>query len=308
MTAPQFSRPGAIDLSGLRKPASPSGGPAPAGGPPGNFAFDVVGEESLRTDVIDRSMSVLVLANFWSEQVPASVEINATLTKLSTEFGGRFLFARINVDAQPELAEALRIPQLPLVVAALRGQLAPLVQDSVPEAEMRTILEQVIQAAVANGVAGVSPPLSQAEDSDDDAAEPPSKYPEAEAALMSGDLDTAIAEYQKALNSAPADAEASLGLAQARLLKRTTDVDPVGARAAAAASPDDLDAQILVADIDLLGGHVDDAFARLIDLVRRTRDDNRDAARKHLIELFNVVGDADPRVGKARSMLASALF
>jgi putative thioredoxin len=253
-------------------------------------------------------MSVLVLANFWSEKVPASVELNATLTKLSDEFGGRFLFARINVDDQPELAEALRIPQLPLVVAALRGQLAPLMQDAVPEAEMRPILDQVIQAAVANGVAGVSPPVSQPQEPAEDDAEPPSRYPEAEAALMSGDFETAIAEYQKALNTAPADSEASLGLAQAQLLKRTADVDTVAARAAAADHPDDLEAQILVADLDLLGGHVDDAFGRLIDVVRRTRDDDRDAARKHLIELFNVVGDADPRVGKARSMLASALF
>jgi putative thioredoxin len=307
MTVPQFSRPGAIDLSGLRQQAPP-GGSAPAGGPPGSYAFDVVGEESLRTDVIDRSMSVLVLASFWSDQVAASVEINTTLTKLSDEFGGRFLFARINVDTQPELAEALRIPQLPLVVAALRGQLAPLVQDAVPEAEMRTILEQVIQAAVANGVAGVSPPVSQPQDSDDEPAEAPAKYPEAEAALMAGDVDTAIAEYEKVLNVAPGDAEAALGLAQAQLLKRTSNVDPAEARAAAAEHPDDVAVQSLVADIDLLGGHVDDAFARLIDVVRRTRDDDRDAARKHLIELFSVVGDADPRVGKARSMLASALF
>jgi putative thioredoxin len=307
MTVPQFSRPGAIDLSGLRASAPPAGTPPAAGS--ASFAFDVLGEQALRTDVIERSLSVLVLASFWSESVPASVEINATLTKLANEFGGRFLFARINVDTQPELAEALRIPQLPLVVAALRGQLAPLIQDPLPEAEMRTVLEQVIQAAVANGVAGVSPPVgSPAEPSDEDAAEPPSMHPEAEAALMSGDLDTAIAQYENALSAAPADQEASLGLAQAHLLKRTQGVDPVAARAAAADQPDDVAAQALVADLDLVGGHVDDAFARLIDVVRRTSGDDRDAARKHLIELFNVVGDADPRVGKARSMLASALF
>jgi putative thioredoxin len=307
MTVPQFSRPGAIDLSGLRQQTPPAG-TAAQGGAPGSYVFDVVGEESLRTDVLERSMSVLVLVNFWSEQVPASVELNTTLTSLSDEFAGRFVLARVDVDAHPELAEALRIPQLPLVVAALRGQLAPLLQDAVPEVEMRPVLEQVIQAAVANGVAGVSPPVSRPADDGDEAAEPVSKHPEAEAALMSGDLDTAVAEYQKALNAAPADAEAALGLAQAQLLKRTSTVDPAAARAAAAESPDDIAAQTLVADIDLLGGHVDDAFARLIDVVRRTRDDDRDAARKHLIELFNVVGDADPRVGKARSMLASALF
>jgi putative thioredoxin len=307
MTSPQFSRPGAIDLSGLRSSAPPAGAQASrAGG--GSFAFDVVGEEQLRSDVIERSLSVVVLASFWSAAEPASVEINATLTKLSDEFGGRFVFARIDVGSQPELAEALRIPQIPLVVAALRGQLAPLIQDPLPETEMRAVVEQVLQAAVANGVAGVSPPVGAPDPVADQADEPESRHPEADAALMSGDLDTAIAEYEKALGAAPTDADAALGLAQAQLLKRTRGVDPVAARAAAADRPDDIAAQALAADLDLLGGHVDDAFARLIDVVRRTDGDDRDTARKHLIELFAVVGDADPRVGKARSMLASALF
>ena len=105
-------------------------------------------------------MQVVVLVSFWSDEAPASVEINATLTKLADEYAGRFVFARVDVGAQPELAEALGIPQVPLVVAALRGQLAPLVQDPLPEAEMRSVIDQVLQAAAANGVAGVSAPVA----------------------------------------------------------------------------------------------------------------------------------------------------
>lgn len=309
MTAPQFSRPGAIDLSALRGPATPAGAP-PASGGTGSFAFDVTSEQSLRADVLERSLTVVVLVSFWSPAVPASVELNRVLTALSEEFGGRFVLARVDVDAQAALADALRVPEPPLVVAALRGQLAPLVQDALPAAEMRAVVEQVLQAAVANGVTGVSPPLAApiGEEEGDADGEPPSRHPEAEAALMAGDVDLAITEYEKALAAAPADADAALGLAQARLLKRAQGVDLATARAAAAERPDDVEAQLLAADLDLLGGHVEDAFARLIDLVRRTRDDDRDAARKHLVELFNVVGDADPRVGRARSALASALF
>jgi putative thioredoxin len=310
MTVPQFSRPGAIDLSALRKPAATAARSAGGPGSGGSYDFDVVGEQALRADVVEKSMSVVVLVSFWSAEVPASVEINATLTRLADEFGGRFLFARVDVGSQPELAQVLGIPQVPLVVAALRGQLAPLVQEPLPEAEMRLILDQVLQAAAANGVAGVADPVPAPAGEPDDGVpqEAPSRYPEAEEALLSGDLDAAIEGYRAALTSAPGDAEATVGLARAQLLKRTRDVDAVAARAAAAASPDDLAAQTLVADIDLLGGHVEDAFSRLIELVRRTGDGDRDAARRHLVEMFGIVGDDDPRVARARQQLASALF
>jgi putative thioredoxin len=312
MTVPQFSRPGAIDLSALR-PAAAAAGPVGDGAAaePGSFTIDIVGEESLGADVLDRSMSVVVVVSFWSSQAPASMEINATLSTLADEFGGRFVFARVDVGAQPELAQALRIPQVPLVVAALRGQLAPLIQDPLPLAEMRSVLQQVLQAAAANGVTGVAAPVSAATQvpaEEAEAAEPEAKYPAAEDALMAGDYDTAIAEYEAALMALPNDEEATFGLAQAELYRRTSDVDAAAARTAAADNPADIDAQILVADLDLLGGHVDDAFARLVDLVRATSGDDRDRVRKHLVSMFTIVGDADPRVGKARSTLASALF
>jgi putative thioredoxin len=313
MTVPQFSRPGAIDLSALTRPAGQSGSAGAPGGPGGGgrFDVDVVGEEGMRRDVIERSLSMLVLASFWSPEVPASVEINDTLSRLADEFGGRIVVARVDVSSQPELGQALGVREIPLVVAVMRGQLAPIMQDPVPEAELRPILQQLVQAAAANGVTGVSPPLSAGaadEPAAEDDVEPEPAYPAAEEALLSGDVEKAIEEYEAVLRAAPADQEAALGLARAMLLKRTQGVDLAAARKAAADDPDDIDAQLLVADLDLLGGLVDDAFSRLIDLVRQTSGDDRDRVRTHLIELFGVVGDDDPRVGKARAMLASALF
>lgn len=316
MSAPQFSRPGAVDLSSLRRPAAPTAGStagprgtASSGAPPGSGAYvvEVDSEAALRRDVVERSLSVVVLVSFWSPAEPSSVEINATLARLSDEFAGRFLLATVDVGAHPELAQVLGIPQVPLVVAALRGQLAPLLQDPLPEPQMRTLVEQILQAAVANGVSGQAEPVGGVP-AEPELVEPPAKYPAAEEALMRGDLDAAISAYSDALRTSPADEEATLGLAQATLLKRTSGVDPQAARAAAAQRPDDVDAHLLVADLDLVGGHVEDSFSRLIDLVRRASGDDRDRARRHLVELFGVVGDADPRVARARSQLASALF
>lgn len=316
MTVPQFSRPGAVDLSALRQPATATGPGAAAGGSgPGSGAYvvEVADEQSLRTDVVDRSLSVVVLVSFWSAAEPASVEINATLSRLADRFEGRFVLATVDVGSLPELGQALGIPQVPLVVAALRGQLAPLIQESLPEAEMQAMVEQVLQAAVANGITGRADPLGPARGAATDGEEvlpeePPSRFPAAEEALMSGDLDTAVAAYEEALASAPGDPEALLGLAQSKLLKRTAGLDLAAVREAAAQGPNDVAAQALAADLDLMGGHVEDAFGRLIDLVRRTSGDERDAARRHLVDLFAVVGDADPRVLRARQQLASALF
>jgi putative thioredoxin len=141
---------------------------------------------------------------------------------------------------------------------------------------------------------------------DEEAVDP--RYAPAQDALEAGDIDAAVAEYQKLVDANPADAEAAAGLAMAKVLQRTQGVDLNAARAAAAASPDDVAAQIMVADLDLLGGHVEDSFARLVELVRRTSGDERNAAREHLIGLFAAVGNDDPRVLKGRQALASALF
>jgi putative thioredoxin len=143
-------------------------------------------------------------------------------------------------------------------------------------------------------------------DGDEERVDP--RYAAAQDALARDDIEGAVAEYQRLVDANPADTEAAAGLAMARVLQRTHDVDPASARAAADDAPDDVAAQTLAADLDLLDGHVDEAFARLTDLVRRTAGDERNHAREHLIGLFAAVGNEDPRVLKGRQNLASALF
>jgi putative thioredoxin len=306
-----FSRPGAVDLSSLKSgapgPGAPGGGPRP---PAGSGAYSVDLDESNFQAEMQRSMQVPVVVSFWSRQEPASIELNASLEALADEFAGKFLFAKVDVDANPQIVQAVGIPGAPLVAVALGGQLAPLAQEAVPLDQLRQVLEQVVQTAVANGVTGRVEPRATApegvEEEDEPAADP--RYAAAEEALSAGDLDGAIAAYEQVLQNDPSDDEARTGLARTKLVARTREVDLNAAREAAAASPDDVEAQIQVADVDLLGGHVEDAFERLVTTVARVAGPDRDRVRTHLVELFEIVGNEDARVRTFRTRLASALF
>jgi putative thioredoxin len=253
-------------------------------------------------------LTVVVLVSFWAPSSPTSLQINATLERLADEFAGRFVLARVDVEAQAQLAQTLGVPAAPLVVAVLRGQLAPLLQDALPEQQMREVITQVLQAAAASGVTGTAQPQPSAEQPAPPPPEEEPRYAAAEAALMNNDVDGAIRAYEAALAQTPGDPEAAAGLVRARLLQTTANVDSARARREATNRPHDVQAQVLAADLDLMEGHVDDAFDRLIDVVRRTGGEDRDAARKHLLDLFTVVGDDDPAVLKARQRLATALF
>jgi putative thioredoxin len=318
MSQQPFSRPGAIDLSALKRPAAPAGGAAPAPGPgapsggAGASAYSLVVSEQNFQATVEASMTAPVLLVFYSRtRMPESGQLADDVETLAGEFEGRFLAGLVDIDAAPQIAQAMQIPSIPLVVVILDGRPMPLLQDVVPLDELRTALTQVLQQLTAQGVTGRHQPRTAAPVDDDDAdGEPPvdPRYAAAQDALGEGDIDRAVAEYQKLVDANPADAEAAAGLAMAKVLQRTQGVDLNAAREAAAANPDDVDAQTLVADLDMLGGHVDDAFTRLIDLVRRTAGDDRDKAREHLIGLFGAVGNDDPRVLRGRQNLASALF
>lgn len=314
MTQQPFSRPGAIDLSGLKRPApsAPAAGPASGGGAGAGGAYDVrITEENFQA-TIEASMTAPVLLAFYSRsQMPESGQLADDLATLSGEFEGRFLVGLVDIDAVPQIAQAMQIPSVPLVVAVIDGRPMPLFQDVVPLEELRAALTQVVQQLTTQGVTGrhqprTGQPVVAEEGSEQPVADP--RYAAAQAALEADDVDGAVAEYQKLVEANPADTEAAAGLAMAKLLQRTRGVDLQTAREAAAASPDDVAAQTLVADLDLLGGHVEDAFTRLIDLVRRTSGKERDAAREHLLALFGAVGNDDPRVLRGRQSLASALF
>lgn len=303
-----FSRPGAIDLSGLKRPApSPSAGRS--AGTRGGSSYAVEVDEQNFQSLLESSMDApVVLVVYSPSRMPASAQLADDLTTVADELDGRIAVGRVDVDTQPGIAQALQVQSVPLVAMVLQGRLAPLLQDAPPLAELRTIMSQVLQQMATQGLVGRHQPFAPTDAAGDEEPTADPRYAAAEDALVSGDVDRAVAEYQRLVDQNPADTEAALGLSRARLLQRTSDVDPAGARAAAAADPDDVDAQIMVADLDLLGGHVDDAFNRLLDVVRRTTGDDRDRARVHLIELFAVVGNEDERVLRGRRSLASALF
>jgi putative thioredoxin len=261
--------------------------------------------------VLESSRTAPVLLAFESpSRSPESVQLAEAMQTLSTEFEGRFLLGRVDIDAVPQIAQAMQIPSVPLVVLVAQGRPMPLLQNVAPLEDLRAAITQVLQQLTASGFTGRHQPRSGTgvvdEETGEEQLDP--RYVPAQDALERGDIDAAVAEYQKLVDANPADSEAAAGLAMAQLLKRTEGVELNEARAAAAANPDDVDAQTLVADLDLLGGHVDDSFDRLINLVRRTTGAERDAARTHLIGLFGAVGNTDPRVMRARRDLASALF
>jgi putative thioredoxin len=309
-----FSRPGAVDLSSLKRPAGGAGAPGarPGGGAPaGAAAYAVEVDEQNFQSLLERSMTApVVLVVYSPSRMPASAQLADDLVTVAGELEGRIAVGRVDVDAQPGIAQAMQVQSVPLVAMVLQGRLAPLLQDAPPLAELRTILGQVVQQMTAQGMTGRHEPFGGEAPQNGAEAEEESdpRYAAAEEALVSGDVATAVAEYQKLVDADPADTEAALGLARAKLMQRTAGADLNAARSAAASAPDDVDAQTLVADLDLLGGHVDDAFNRLLDLVRRTSGAERDRARLHLLELFAVVGNEDPRVLRGRQNLASALF
>jgi putative thioredoxin len=314
MTQQPFTRPGAVDLSGLSRSAGPAspGAAAPSGGSGGAVgSYSVVLDERNIQAELESSMSApVVLVVYSPSKAPESAQMAADLDMIAEELEGRILVAKVDVDASPQLAQALQVPGVPLVALVVQGRMMPMLQDAPPLEDLRALLNQALQQLATQGITGRHQPRSSgsAPQAESDEAYVDPRYAPAQDALAAGDLAGAVEEYQKLVIANPADEEAAGGLAMAELLLRTADVDAAAARAAAAERPDDVDAQTLVADLDMLGGHVEDAFARLVELVRRTSGAERDQARRHLIGLFGAVGNDDPRVLKGRQLLASALF
>lgn len=316
MSQQPFSRPGAIDLSALKRPAPsapPAGAPAPGGAPAaGGSAYSVPVTEQNFQEVLEASMTAPVVLVLYSPSMSAeSATYAEDVSAAVAGYEGRFLAALVDVDVAPQIAQALQVQQIPLLLVLLDGRPATQpIPGAMPADELSTLLNQLAQQLTAQGITGRHQPRSggpaAAEGDAEEYVDP--RYAPAQDALAAGDVDRAVAEYEKLIAANPADAEAAAGLAMAKVLQRVQGVDLNAARDAAAANPDDVEAQTLVADLDLYGGHVEDAFARLVELVRRTSGKERDAAREHLIGLFAAVGNDDARVLKGRQALASALF
>ncbi|MFD7549482.1 tetratricopeptide repeat protein [Streptomyces sp. NPDC059578] len=296
-----------------RAEAARQGGGGAVG--PSALVIDV-DEAGFESEVLQRSAEVPVVIDFWAEWCEPCKQLGPLLERLAVEYNGRFLLAKIDVDANQMLMQQFGIQGIPAVFAVVAGQALPLFQGAAPEAQIRQTLDQLVQVAEERfGLTGLDVNADAgagALESDAQPQVPAGPYDavlEAAArALDTGDLGGAVRAYKNVLTEDPGHPEAKLGLAQAELLQRVQGVDPQAVRRDAADRPADPAAQIAAADLDLVGGHVEDAFGRLVDAVRRTAGDDREALRLRLLELFEVVGADDPRVAAARRTLARALF
>lgn len=303
---------GAVDLSSLRNrpqgPAAPDA-PAAAGGSGAAVAvpalvMDVT--DATFGEVLELSRTVPVVVDLWAEWCGPCKQLSPILEKVVTELGGRLVLAKVDVDANPQLAQGFRAQSIPMVVALVAGQPVPLFTGAVPEQQVREVFAQLLQLAAQNGVTGTVATGDPAPEAEEPAIPP--LHAEAFEAIEAGDYARAVTAYERALAENPRDEEARSGLGQVRLLERVQALDLQAARAAAAAAPRDIDAQFAVADLDLAGGHVEDAFIRLLDLFAALPAEERAPVRERLLELFGLVGDADPRVLQARRSLASLMF
>ncbi|MFJ8843647.1 tetratricopeptide repeat protein [Streptomyces cyaneofuscatus] len=271
-----------------------------------------VDEAGFERDVLQRSAEVPVVIDFWAEWCEPCKQLGPLLERLAVEYNGRFLLAKVDVDANQMLMQQFGIQGIPAVFAVVAGQALPLFQGAAPEAQIRETLGQLIQVGEERfGLTGI------AVDPDASPDAVPAEVPAgpydalleaAASALDANDFGGAVQAYKNVLTDDPANPEAKLGLAQAELLARVQTMDPNAVRKDAADNPGDVTAQVAAADLDLVGGHVEDAFGRLVEAVRRNTGDDRNTARLRLLELFEVIGPDDPRVTAARTALARVLF
>ncbi|KAB8197228.1 tetratricopeptide repeat protein [Nonomuraea phyllanthi] len=309
-----FSRPGslygAVDL-GARKQALEAQTRRETAGPQAAAPGSVVDvtEETFTTEVIDRSMTVPVILDLWSPRAPGSAQLSPVLEKVVGDLAGRAVLAKVNVDASPQIAQALRVQAVPTVLAIFQGQAVTGFQQVLPEQEVSRWLDELMGAVEQFYQANPGARPQQAPGAEEAPAAPPAD-PDllaAEEAIEKGDLDAAAAAYQRLLARAPGDEDAKMGLAGVTLIKRTEGADPADVQRRLQ-DPADIDAHLLAADLEMLSGSVDEAFERVIAVVKRTSGDERDRARRHLLGLFDTLPGDDPSLAKARRALASALF
>ena len=282
---PNFGR--AVDLSSLGKPKAEPAGPMPG--------IEIT-PENLTNEFLSLSKAKPVVLICWSPRSPESQEVVAILGKLALADQGSWVLGRVDVDAQPQVAQALQTRAVPFAVAIINEQMVPLFEQPYPEEQIRMVIDKVLALASEQGVGGA--PTEKIEPEEEEAI----------AALDAGDYAKAEAAYKKLLARKPNDNFAILGLAQTQLMARTDGIDGANVMKEASAHPDNIDIQLQCADIEIVSGYLEPAFARLLRLIPLFDGAEKKLVKDRLIELFALVDPADPRVIKARAALANALF
>ncbi|MFD8499471.1 tetratricopeptide repeat protein [Amycolatopsis sp. NPDC059657] len=303
---------GAVDLSALKaradaarqQPAAAAPQPPPSGGAPADSAAVIeVSEATFQADVVERSMNQLVVVDLWAEWCGPCKQLSPVLERLAAESNGAWVLAKVDVDANPRIAQLFGVQSIPTIVAIGGGQPVDAFSGALPEPEIRKWLGSLLDA-----LRDKLPGIRAAEEGAEPVEEPEDpRFTEAEEAFERGDYAAAEAAYERILDVEPANELAKAALVQVRFAARAEQAD-ASAVERAAANPDDLDAQIAAADFELAEQLVEESFARLVEVVRRTAGDDRNRVRTHLVELFELFDPSDERVLKARRNLASALY
>ncbi|WP_344678236.1 tetratricopeptide repeat protein [Saccharopolyspora taberi] len=307
---------GAVDLSALKSRADAAGRaasqPAPANGDGGtagqqNPAVIDVTEATFQAEVVERSLQVPVVVDLWATWCGPCKQLSPVLEKLAAEAGGAWVLAKIDVDANPRIAQLFQVQSVPTVIAIAGGQPVEAFAGAQPEPQIRQWIGALLDAlrdqlpgirAAEQGAAAAEEPAEEPEDP---------RFTAAEDALERGDFAAAEAAYQQILDAEPNNELAKAALVQVRFSARAENADPSAIERGDAA-PEDVDAQLAAADAELAVQRVEEAFDRLVRTVKNTGGDERNRVREHLVEMFDLFPDGDERVTAARRKLASALF